>query len=108
MVKYLVVASGAVAGVLICVRSYAAYFAAGWLPVIVVPLAVVSGAANSLLKSQPQHEQVFVYVWLFIALLEIFLLWVPLVSALLRRPVNMATQSAASDERGHSNPERRE
>ena len=84
--KYAVIVVAVIAGALLFARSVATYFAAGSLIVVVAPLVAISLAQGplGLFSKQPRHEQIFIYVWLSLALVELFLIWVPLFGALIR------------------------
>lgn len=98
--KYAVIAAGTAAGIAICIRSYGAHFMFGWLFVIALPLYALSVAEQPLGLFQPQarQEQVFIYVWIFIALVELFLLWIPLVSFFVRSSRSSANGSEPTQE----------
>ena len=84
--KYTVIAAVFIAGVALFLKSKAAYFALGWLLVVPLPLIAISVAEQplGLFRQQPRQEKIFIYVWIFIALIELFLIWVPAFGAMIR------------------------
>lgn len=85
--KYFVIAIAVASGIVICVRSFGMYFLVGWAIVIALPLSalLVADKPLGLFAQQPRQEQIFIYVWIFIALVELFLIWVPAVSYVIRQ-----------------------
>jgi FtsH-binding integral membrane protein len=85
-IKYALICGVTIAGALLFVRSRRFYFAIGWLIVVVFPLTTISlverlFGSHAIFKN-PNHESIFIYVWLFIALTELFIVWVPICAAL--------------------------
>ena len=84
--KYAVIGAVAIAGMMLFLKSKTAYFSLGWLMVIPLPLIAISVAEQplGLFRQQPRHEQIFIYVWIFIALIELFLIWIPVFAYAIR------------------------
>jgi len=98
--KYFVIAIAVGGGIAICVRSSGIYFLAGWAIVIALPLFMLSLAEKplGLFAQQPRQEQIFIYVWIFIALVELFLIWVPAASFAIRQSRKTANDATPSHE----------
>ncbi len=77
--KYAVIGAAVIVGMMLFLRSRSAYFSLGWLVVVLLPLVAISVAEQpiGLFRQQPRHEQIFIYVWIFAALIELFLFWIP-------------------------------
>jgi hypothetical protein len=77
--KYAVIGAVAIAGMMLFLKSKTVYFSFGWLIVVPSPLVTISVAEQpiGLFRQQPRQEQIFIYVWIFIALIELFLVWIP-------------------------------
>ena len=85
--KYALIAAAVAAGAALFMKSIGAHIGLGWLIIVVFPLFAISVAEQplELFTPQPRQEQVFIYVWVFIALVELFLIWVPAIGLALRR-----------------------
>jgi len=98
--KYFVIAIASAGGIAICVRSFGIYFFVGWAIVIALPLYALSVAEKplGLFAQQPRQEQIFIYVWIFIALVELFLIWVPAVSYVIRQSLKASKGTTPAHE----------
>ncbi len=98
--KYFVIAIAVRGCIAICVRSFGIYFLAGWAIVIALPLFMLSLAEKplGLFAQQPRQEQIFIYVWIFVALVELFLIWVPAVSFAIRQSRKTANDANPTHE----------
>ena len=89
LIKYLSIIGACVCGVAIFRRSRAAYFGLGWMVVIAAPLIILSAvkdaAGAAFLFVRPSHEDIFIFVWLFLGLLELFIIWVPIAGMMVGR-----------------------
>lgn len=77
--KYAIILAAVVVGVWFFRESKAGYFIFGWPIVVPLPLVLLTfseGLFGPFVK--PAHESNFVYVWIAIALLELFLFWIPI------------------------------
>lgn len=85
--KYAVIAAAVAAGAALFIKSIGAYIGFGWLIIVVLPLFAISVAEQplELFTRAPPQEQIFIYVWIFLALVELFLIWVPAIGLALRR-----------------------
>ncbi len=89
-IKYLSIIAACIGGVAIYRSSRPTYWGLGWAAVIGGPLTILSmingsGGAAALF-TKPGHEDIFIFIWIFIGLLELFVLWIPIVGKALGTP----------------------
>jgi hypothetical protein len=78
--KYTIILAAVLVGVWFFRGSKAGYFFFGWPLVVLLPLvalAFTEGLFGPFVK--PSQQNFFVYLWIAVALIEFFLIWIPLI-----------------------------
>ncbi|WP_034619525.1 hypothetical protein [Chitinibacter tainanensis] len=94
--KYALILAAVVVGVSFFRWSKAGYFVFGWSLVVPLPLVLLSfcdGLFGPFIKPAP--ESIFIYIWIAIALLEIFLFWIPMIGLFMGSSSNLKEEIGA-------------
>ncbi len=91
MIIFVCFALALACGVVLFRKSKMIYFFAGWLGVVAAPIFIallseqVFGREAILAVRPPRQEDGFQYMWLGLALLEPFFIWIPVAGVVLNR-----------------------